>query len=74
MTRRVTGAYLLLADEGKAIAISLWTTAEAAEPGTDDSPRQLRAAWVEEHRAHNNKIDSAIDELERKANGLYAKF
>ena len=74
MTRRITGAYLLLADEGKAIAISLWTTAEAAEAGTVDSLRQLRAASDEEHREHQKKIDSAIDELERKANGLYAKF
>jgi heme-degrading monooxygenase HmoA len=54
------GMYLLLADEGKALAISLWTTAEAAEAGTVDS--------------HQKKIDSAIDELERKADGLYAKF
>jgi hypothetical protein len=31
------GMYLLLANEGKALAISLWTTAEAAEAGTVDS-------------------------------------
>lgn len=113
------GMYLLLADEGKALAISLWTTAEAAEAGTVDSRplyedqietftaiyraapdretyrvalantpaapsvfpndvadrlRQLRAASDEAHREHQKKIDSAIDELERKADGLYAKF
>jgi hypothetical protein len=111
--------YLLLADEGKALAISLWTTAEAAEAGTVDSRpldedqidtftaicrtapgretyrfaladtpaapsvfpndvadrlRQLRAASDEAHREHQKKIDSAIDELERKADGLYAKL
>jgi hypothetical protein len=113
------GMYVLLADEGKALAISLWTTAEAAEAGTVDSRplyedqidtftaiyraapdretyrvaladtpaapsvfpndvadrlRQLRAASDEAHREHQKKIDSAIDELERKADGLYAKF
>jgi hypothetical protein len=113
------GMYLLLADEGKALAISLWTTAEAAEAGTVDSrplyedqietftaiyraapgretyrvaladtpaapsvfPNdvadrlgQLRAASDEVHREPQKKIDSAIDELERKADGLYAKF
>jgi hypothetical protein len=113
------GMYLLLADEGKALAISLWTTAEAAEAGTVDSHplyedqietftaiyraapgretyrvaladtpaapsvfpndvadrlRQLRAASDEAHREPQKKIDSAIDELERKADGLYAKF
>ena len=31
------GMYLLLTDEGKALAISLWTTEEAAEAGTVDS-------------------------------------
>jgi hypothetical protein len=113
------GMYLLLADQGKALAISLWTTAEAAEAGTVDSRplyedqietftaiyraapgretyrvaladtpaapgvfpndvadrlRQLRAASDEAHREHQKKIDSGIDELERKADGLYAKF
>jgi heme-degrading monooxygenase HmoA len=31
------GMYLLLTDEGKALAISLWTNKEAAEAGTVDS-------------------------------------
>jgi hypothetical protein len=113
------GMHLLLTDEGKALAISLWTSDEAAEAGTVDSRplyedqiekftaiyraaagretyrvaladtpaapsvlpsavadrlRQLRAASDEAHREHQHKIDSAIDELERKADGLYAKF
>jgi hypothetical protein len=39
-----------------------------------DRLRQVRAASDEAHREHQKKIDSAIDELERKADGLYAKF
>jgi ribosome-associated translation inhibitor RaiA len=39
-----------------------------------DRLRQLRAASDETHRDQQKKIDSAIDELERKANELYAKF
>ncbi len=113
------GMYLLLTAEGKALAISFWTTEEAAEAGVVDSRplyedqlekftaiyrappgretyrvaladtpaapnvtpndvadrlRQLRAASDEAHRDHQKKIDSAIDELERKADELYAKF
>ena len=113
------GMYLLLTDEGKALAISLWTNEEAAEAGTVDSRplyeneiekfaaiyrtppgretyrvaladtpaapsvfqnnvadrlRQLRAASDEAHREHQKKVDAAIDELERKADELYAKF
>jgi hypothetical protein len=112
------GMYLLLTAEGKALAISLWTTEEAAEAGVvesrplyddqiekftaiyrapagretyrvalADTPaapnvtpndvadrlRQLRAASDEAHCQHQ-KIDSAIDELERKADELYAKL
>ena len=111
------GMYLLLTDEGKALAISLWTTEEAAEAGTVDSRplyedeierfttiyraapgretyrvaladtpagpsvfrnnvadrlRELRAASDEAHRKHQNKVDAAIDELEREADELYA--
>ncbi|HEX6662502.1 MAG TPA: hypothetical protein VF025_02410 [Gaiellaceae bacterium] len=113
------GMYLLLTDEGKALAISLWTTEEAAEAGTVDSRplyedeiekftaiygtapgretyrvaladtpaapsgfpnsvadrlRQLRAASDEAHREQQKTVDAAIDELERKADELYAKF
>lgn len=113
------GMYLLLTDDGRALAISLWTTEEAADAGTVDSRplyesqiekftaiyraspgretyrvaladtpaapnvtpndtagrlRQLRAAADEAHREHQKKIDGAIDELDRKANELYAKF
>jgi heme-degrading monooxygenase HmoA len=112
------GMYLLLTTEGKALALSLWTTGEATEAWVvDSSPlrgsdrgvhrhlpssarsrdvpgrpgrharganvtpndvadrlRQLRAASDEAHRDHQKKIDSAIDELERKANELYTKF
>jgi hypothetical protein len=39
-----------------------------------DRLRQLRAASDEAHREHQKKIDSAIDELERKADELYLKF
>ncbi|HEY6605128.1 MAG TPA: hypothetical protein VIZ44_02180 [Gaiellaceae bacterium] len=39
-----------------------------------DRLRQLRAASDEAHREPQKKIDSAIDELERKADGLYASF
>jgi hypothetical protein len=39
-----------------------------------DRLRQFRAASDEAHREHQKKIDSAFDELERKADGLYAKF
>jgi heme-degrading monooxygenase HmoA len=113
------GMYLLLTDEGKALAISLWTTEEASgagivgsrplyehqiekftaiyrtPPGREtyrvalaDTPavpnvfandvadrlRQLRAASDEAHREHQKKVDAAIDELDRKANELYAEF
>jgi heme-degrading monooxygenase HmoA len=113
------GMYLLLTDDGKALAISLWTTEEAGEAGTVDSRplyerqiekftaiyraspgretyrvaladtpaapnvtpndiagrlRQLRAAADEAHSEHQKKIDAAIDELDRKANELYAKL
>jgi len=113
------GMYLLLTDEGKALAISLWTNEEAAEAGTVDSRplyedeiekftaiyrvapgretyrvaladtpaaprvrndvvadrlRELRAASDEAHREHQKRVDAAIDELDRKANELYAKF
>jgi heme-degrading monooxygenase HmoA len=113
------GMYLLLTDEGKALAISLWTTEEAAEAGVvgsrplyedqiekftaiyrapprretyrvalADTPaapnvtpndvadrlRQVRAASDEAHREHQTKIDAAVDELERKADELYAKL
>jgi hypothetical protein len=111
--------YLLLTAKGKALALSLWTTGEAAEAGVvDSSPlyedeieeftaiyrappgretyrvaladtpaapnvtpndvadrlRQLRAASDEAHRDYQKKIDSTIDELERKAKEVYAKF
>jgi hypothetical protein len=39
-----------------------------------DRLRQLRAASDEAHREHQKKVDSAIDELEGKADELYAKF
>lgn len=39
-----------------------------------DRLRLLRAASDEAHREHQKKNDSAIDELERKAGGLYARF
>jgi hypothetical protein len=39
-----------------------------------DRLRQRRAASDEAHREHQKKIDAAIDELERKADELYAKF
>lgn len=113
------GMYLLLTAEGKALAISLWATEEAAETGVVDSRplyedqiekftaiyrappgretyrvaladtpaapnvtpndladrlRDLRAASEEAHREHQQRIDSAIDELERKADELYAKL
>ena len=113
------GMYLLLTDEGKTLAISLWTTEEAAEAGTVDSRplyedeiekftaiyraapgretyrvaladrppgpsvfrnnvadrlRELRAASDEAHREQQRKVDAAIDELERKADELYAKL
>ncbi len=113
------GMYLLLTDEGKALAISLWSTEEAAEAGTVDSRplyedeiekftaiyrvapgretyrvaladtpeapsvfrnnvaarlRELRAASDEAHLEHQKKVDAAIDELERRADELYAKF
>jgi hypothetical protein len=35
--------------------------------------RRLRAASDQAHRKHQEKMDSAIDELERKADELYAK-
>jgi hypothetical protein len=35
--------------------------------------RQLRAASDQAHRKHQEKMDSAIDELERKADELYAE-
>lgn len=38
------GMYLLLTDEGKALAISLWSTAEAAESGVVES----RPLWGDE--------------------------
>lgn len=38
------GMYLLLTDEGKALAISLWSTAEAAEIGVVES----RPLWGDE--------------------------
>jgi hypothetical protein len=111
--------YLLLTDEGKALAISLWTNEEAAEAGTVDSRplyedeiekftamyrvapgretyrvaladtpaapsvfrndvadrvRELRAASDDAHREHQKRVDAAIDELDRKADELYAKF
>ena len=113
------GMYLLLTDEGKALAISLWITEEAAEAGTVDSRplyedeiekftaiyraapgretyrvaladtpappsvfrdnvadrlRDLRTASDEAHREHQKQFDAAIDELDRKANELYAKL
>jgi heme-degrading monooxygenase HmoA len=113
------GMYLLLTDHGRALAISLWTTEEAAESGTvgtrplyqdqietftaiyraspgretyrvalADTPeapnddhgqiadrlRQVRSAADEAHREHQKKIDWAIDELDRKANELYAQL
>jgi hypothetical protein len=113
------GMYLLLTDEGKALAISLWITEEAAEAGTVDSRplyedeiekftaiyraapgretyrvaladgppgptvfrnnvadllRELRAASDEAHREQQRKVDAAVDELERKADELYAKL
>ena len=113
------GMYLLLTDDGKALAISFWTDEEAADAGTVDSRplyedeiekftaiyraspgretyrvgladppagqevtpdgaaarlRELRAAADEAHRAQQKKIDDAIDELDRKADELYAKF
>lgn len=39
-----------------------------------DRLHQLRAASDEAHREHQKKVDAAIDELERKADELYAKF
>jgi heme-degrading monooxygenase HmoA len=63
------GMYLLLTDEGKALAISLWTTEEAADAGVVDSRRQYEA-----HRENQQEFDSAIDELERKAGALYTGF
>jgi hypothetical protein len=39
-----------------------------------DRLRQLGVASDEAHREHQKKIDSAIDELEQKANDLYARF
>jgi heme-degrading monooxygenase HmoA len=113
------GMYLLLTDGGKALAISLWTSEEAAETGTVDSRplyeneiekftaiyrappgretyrvaladapagasvfpnhvadrlRELRDASDEAHRKHQKKVDAAIDELERKADELYANL
>lgn len=44
------GMYLLLSDEGKAVAISLWTTEEAAEAGTTDS-RPLYEDQIEKFTA-----------------------
>ena len=44
------GMYLLLTDEGKALAISLWTTEEAAESGTVDS-RPLYEEEIEKFTA-----------------------
>jgi len=44
------GMYLLLTDEGKALAISLWTTAVAAETGTVDS-RPLYEDQIEKFTA-----------------------
>jgi hypothetical protein len=35
--------------------------------------RRRRAASDQAHRKHQEKMDSAIDELERKADELYAK-
>ena len=119
VTRGAMGMYLLLTAKGKALALSLWKTGEAAEAGVVDSRplyedqieeftaiyrappgretyrvaladtpaapnvtpndvadrlRQLRAASDETHRDHQKKIDSTIDELERKAKEVYAKF
>jgi heme-degrading monooxygenase HmoA len=44
------GMYLLLPDEGKALAISLWTTEEAAEAGVVDS-RPLYEDQIEKFTA-----------------------
>jgi hypothetical protein len=113
------GMYLLLTNERKALAISLWTNEEAADAGTVDSRplyedeiekftaiyrvapgrepyrvaladtpaapsvfrndvadrlRELRAVSGGAHREHQKRVDAAIEELDRKANELYAKF